>query len=214
MAAGMGIGIGVEVSLCLGLLSAGVHYVCTYRNIERVILVGPACSGKDYLRNKLHAMGLTIDVSVTTRPPRDDERPGYTYEYISLEEFIQKKATGELYESVEFGSKCYGTTMQSWIKSDVFIMSPDGVTENIRPEDRHECYIIYLDPPEDVLAQRWASRDDTPEEQRARMATDAAAFKNFFDYDYRISDPNYNAELLCREIKDMLQPTEPVHMSL
>ena len=45
----------------------------------KIILVGKAASGKDFLKHRLHKKGFTIGVSHTTRLPRNSEIDGEDY---------------------------------------------------------------------------------------------------------------------------------------
>lgn len=178
------------------------------RHVHRIIIVGPACSGKDHLRNafkRYYGSMDPIDVSVTTRQPRPGEEPGYTYEYISKKVFDDMCDQGAMYESVRFGDNCYGTLLASWIERKIFIMSPDGVVNNIKHEDRSSCYVVYLDPPENVLMERWTTRDIPLSEQRKRMDLDNMKFKDFMDYDYHVTDPCFDAHQLVVELDTMLK---------
>lgn len=191
-------------AVMVAMATAIGHYLVTYRTLDRIILVGPACAGKDYLRDTFDRHGVAIDVSVTTREPRNGEIPGYTYNYITDHEMDDLVRTKSLYEYVRFGDKQYGTLLTSWNTSKVFIMSPDGVTKNIRPEDRSHCYVVYLDPPEDVLAARWEARRDVTERVK-RVATDQVKFSGFIDYDLRITDPQVDTEELVGALLNRLE---------
>jgi guanylate kinase len=205
LVAGCAAGASVERFFGAALIAFWIRYACTCRSIKRVILVGRACAGKDYVRNKLYENGHTVDVGVTTRDKRPNEKDAYTYDFVSFDRFIEMVKDGEMYEHVKFGTNYYGTTMKSWSISDVFIMSPKGITDNVTPEDRKTSYVIYLDPPECVLQQRLESRGDSRDRMKARMAADDADFMNFTDYDYRITDPIFNVDHLCHDIAEMLR---------
>jgi len=56
---------------------------------NKVILVGCAGSGKDYLIDTFVSLGYKRGVSNTTRPKRAGEVEGLTYNYISEEDLVQ-----------------------------------------------------------------------------------------------------------------------------
>lgn len=163
------------------------------RKNKRIILVGHAASGKDYLAEKFVEAGFRKDISLTTRPMRDGEIPGVTYHFISDNDFTEALVKGKLYESVEFNGWKYGTTNDDWNNADVFIMTPSGIA-TITPEDRKECIVVYIEIPEEVRRQRMDLRSDADTTER-RVKADKKDFKGFIDYDYRINDPNFNASI-------------------
>jgi guanylate kinase len=160
------------------------------RQTKRIILAGHAASGKDYLAEHFVKEGYRKDVSLTTRPIRDGEVPGETYHYVSKDEFISAVANNKFYEHVEFNGWMYGTLMDDWMNADVFIMTPSGI-ETIKPEDRKDCIIVYIEIPEEVRRQRMDFRSDSDTTER-RLKADRMDFAGFIDYDYRINDPNFN----------------------
>lgn len=183
------------------------------RNRKRIILVGHAASGKDFLAAKFVEEGFRKDVSMTTRPMRDGEIPSVTYDYVTDKTFDNHAANNGFYESVIFNGWKYGTTMQNWNNADVFIMTPSGVT-HIKPEDRKDCIVVYIEIPEEIRIKRMNIRSDADTTER-RVQADRKDFKGFIDYDYRINDPNFNpsiwidlldkastSELSVRELSD------------
>lgn len=69
---------------------------------KRIILVGRAASGKDFIRKKFETRGFRYAVSYTTRPPREGEIDGSDYIFITDEEAQRMISSGEFYEYVEF----------------------------------------------------------------------------------------------------------------
>ena len=74
------------------------------------LVSGPSGSGKSTLCRRLEAEGeAEFSVSCTTRAPREGERHGSEYYFLSSEEFDQKVAAGELLEHAEVHGNRYGT---------------------------------------------------------------------------------------------------------
>ena len=111
---------------------------------RRIILCGCAASGKDYLIEEFVNKGYTKNVSFTSRPKREGEIEGKTYHYISEDSFSKMIKSGDLYEYKEFNNWYYGTTLDSWNNSDIFIMTPSGVN-SIKKSDREQSIVIFLD---------------------------------------------------------------------
>lgn len=178
------------------------------RQTKRIILVGHAASGKDYLANMFTEQGYTKDVSWTTREPRDGETPGYTYEYVSEGKFLDALDHGLFYEHTKHNDWLYGTLEISWMNSDVFIMNPHGVS-TIKPEDRRDCIIVYIEIPEDIRRERMDLRSDADTTER-RLKVDKEMFKGFIDYDYRINDPFFNANVWIDLLVKAARSKEPI----
>lgn len=163
----------------------------------RVILIGKAGSGKDYFRNFL-ADKEKLDVSYTSRPPREGEVDGYTYNFVSEEYFLKKAARGFFYEHLNFAGKFYGTSQQNWDTKSVFIMTPSGV-KFIKPEDLKTCIRVYFDIPQKFRVKRLQKRSDWDSVDR-RIKADEEDFKDFKDFDIRVTDPRFSAEKLYSTI--------------
>ena len=162
------------------------------RETKRIILVGHAASGKDYLAAKFVEKGFRKDISLTTRPMREGEIPGVTYHYVTKEIFLEAIDNGKFYEHVEFNGWMYGTSMDDWNNADVFIMTPSGVSQ-IPNSERENCVIVYLEIPEEIRRQRMDLRSDVDTTER-RLKADKKDFQGFINYDYRITDPNFDAD--------------------
>lgn len=160
---------------------------------KRVILVARGASGKDYFRDYL-AKRYKVDVSYTTRLPRKGEIEGYTYNYISEEDFENKYKSGFFLEAVSFNSWRYGTSKQNFRDKDVFIMTPSGV-KCIPKENREDCIVVFLDIDEDVRKERLSLRSDADSTDR-RLLADEKDFEGFSDFDLRITNPKFNCDYL------------------
>ena len=158
----------------------------TMEEHKRIILVGPAGSGKDFIRNKFREKGYKVDVSYTTRPPREGEENGIDYKFISAEQFAGRVYNGMFYECVQHGKFHYGTGLSEWQECDVFIMETDGV-KHITSYDRQNCLIIYVNTPFDTRLKRLRDRGWSDEKISDRVQVDHEKFRNFNNYDFEIS---------------------------
>lgn len=153
---------------------------------KRIILVGPTASGKTFIREKFRQRGFSIDVSYTTRNPRQGEQNGVDYNFISREDFQDMVMLNKFYEWVQYGDNFYGTGLDEWNTDDVFIMETDGI-KHIKPEDRFNCVIIYVNTPENIRVRRMGNRGWSNNIIQERIITDEKKFKNFDDYDFMIA---------------------------
>ena len=97
-----------------------------------IALMGKAGSGKDTVLRKL--MKLYPDklheiVSCTTRPPREGEKNGINYYFLSVDEFTKKILNGEMLEATMFNDWHYGTMKQALDseKWNIGVFNPDGI---------------------------------------------------------------------------------------
>jgi len=156
--------------------------------MSRIILVGSAGSGKDFLKKKFKERGFDCDISYTTRPIREGEVDGIDYHFISEPEFVNKFY--DIYEYAKHGDYLYGTGWWEWNNCDIFIMETHGILE-ITQEDRKNCFIIYLNPSLDIREKRLKERGWNEETIAHRFKTDNDKFRNFKDYDMNITNPNF-----------------------
>lgn len=133
------------------------------------VLTAPSCAGKDYLSKCLFEQfpGLfEMAVSCTTRPPREGEIDGKDYNFLSLEDFRQMQVSDRLLESVEFGSKCYGTSaneierIQSQGRFPVLIVEPVGAINiwNWCKENDQPAQFAFIDVDREVALERFLDR--------------------------------------------------------
>ena len=159
------------------------------KNKSRIIIIGPAASGKDFLKKKFKERGFELDVSYTSRPPREGEIDGVDYHFLTELEFIDK--INDFYESTKHGPYWYGTGQYEWDNYDVFIMETHGISEII-PEDRKNCFIIYLNPPHYIREERLKElRGWSVEQISHRTEMDNEKFSTFTDFDMEITNPDF-----------------------
>jgi hypothetical protein len=87
----------------------------------------------------------------------------------------------------------YGITNEEFEKSQVIIMTP-GEFNDISPEQRKDCFVVYLDIDRGVRESRLSNREDKNDSIKRRLDADEIDFQNFNDYDLKITDPDFNAD--------------------
>ena len=157
---------------------------------NKLILVGKAASGKDHLRKRLMDKGLNYGISHTTRPPRVGEVNGQDYHFVTEEEFLSIIDQGDMVEYQQFIGWYYGMATWEWDKADVIILNAEAL-EQLSPEVRKECTVIYLDIPLEVREQRMLERNDTDDNYKRRLQADEEQYKDFKNYDIKITNPDF-----------------------
>jgi dephospho-CoA kinase len=69
-------------------------------------------------------------------------------------------------------------------------MTPIGVS-HIKPEDRNDCTIFYIDIPSKVRRERLLNRYMPGDSIERRIEADAYDFSKFTDFDIKINNPNF-----------------------
>jgi len=159
-------------------------------NHKRIILVGKAASGKDYARKVFQRQGFKYAVSYTTRPPRPDEIDSIDYFFISQEEANRMIQENEFYEYVIFNGWVYGTSKKQFYEDDIFIMTPKGLS-HLSIEDRKQSVVFYFDINEETRLNRLKNRNMIGDSLERRLASDAEDFKDFNNYDIKITNSNF-----------------------
>jgi guanylate kinase len=156
----------------------------------KLAIVGAAATGKDYLRKRMMSRGFVYGVSCTTRPPRIGEVHGKDYYFISEEEFNVMINRGEFVEWQEFNGCRYGLTKQEFEQCDVMILNAEAVSL-LDKEHRNRLFVIYLDIPENIRRERLGKRNDKNDSIDRRIQADNEQFRNFFDFDCKITNENF-----------------------
>lgn len=156
----------------------------------KLILVGKAAAGKDFLKNRLVDKGFKPGISCTTRKPRHNEQDGVDYHFMTEELFKEKIDSGEMLEHMVFNNWYYGLTKDEFEHADVMIMSKEGL--DVLPKDyRDKCMVIYLDPPRMTRFERLEHRNDPNDTIDRRMRTDDEQFEDFKDYDLLVKNEDF-----------------------
>ncbi len=165
-------------------------------NKERYLLVvsGPSGAGKDTVVKKMLEKHPEIQVSVsaTTRKPREGERDGEHYYFLSHGEFERKIAAGEMLEHVNYCGNYYGTP-----KSEVDCRLENGVSvvliievvgaANIKKMYPESTLVFIMPPSVEELGNRLRGRGTESEEVIVRrMERAAEEMQRAGDYDYSV----------------------------
>jgi guanylate kinase len=160
-----------------------------------LVLSSPSGAGKTTIAHRLIAAdsGLTLSVSVTTRPPRQGEVDGRDYLFISPERFSAMMARGEFLEHAVVFGHSYGTprcpieealAAGRDVVADVDWQGAQQLTEKL-PCDLVAVFV--LPPSLDALRTRLLARaQDSASVVSTRMAKSAEETSHWSEYDYVI----------------------------
>jgi guanylate kinase len=178
-----------------------------------VILCGKSSSGKDLIKKKLIKNGFKGVITNTTRPPREGEKEGVNYYYLSDMEFKNRIANGEMIEyhkyNTEFGVWYYGSSANNidLNKHDyVIVLTLEGAEAYVNYFGAENCIIFYIDAPKSIREQRAKERGSfNQEEWDRRVKTDNADFsqdKVAHICNFRVDNYNKTIYNLIKEIKE------------
>jgi guanylate kinase len=156
----------------------------------KLIVVGKAAAGKDFLKQRLTGKGFKAGVSHTTRSPRPNETNGVDYNFVDVATFKAMISEGRFIEYMEFNGWFYGQTEEDFNGADIMIMSKDGL-DMLPSKYREQCVVIYLDSPMLTRLERLNDRNDNNDSIFRRMKTDDEQFENFKDYDIIIKNIDF-----------------------
>lgn len=175
--------------------------------IKIIAIFGKSGSGKDTIQKWLvnNGYGCGI-VSHTTRPPRDYEKDGIDYHFITNYKFAEKIYNGDMLEATEFNNWMYGTSIEALSKDkiNIGVFNPDGI-RCLLDERRIEVLPIYIVTSDKIRLLRNLKREKEPNcsEICRRFFTDDKDFQNI-EFEYLYFDNNKkrtNFETLINKIK-------------
>ena len=143
------------------------------RNGMLLCFVGPSGGGKTTYANRLlkDDSNFSFSVSLTTRPPRDGEKNGESYEFVSRDVFMQAVKNNELFEWEEVHGNCYGTRLSSVENAlkagrDLLLdIDIKGAFSFKRGFPQHTVVVFLTPPSADVLKERLKARAAISEEE-------------------------------------------------
>jgi guanylate kinase len=171
------------------------------------IISGPSGSGKSTLVKKLLELpGTVFSISATTRPPRESEREGEWYHFVSQEEFQRMVDADEFLEYARvFGKHSYGTP-RKWLEDarrrglDLVLEIDVQGAAQVQHKIPGSISILILPPSRAELEQRIRARgEDSEEEIRRRLQRAKEELLRYMDYDYVLV--NDDLERAGREVQ-------------
>lgn len=132
-----------------------------------VALMGEAGSGKDTILHSImekYPSYFNEIISCTTRPPREGEKEGVNYYFLSIDEFTKKVLNGDMLEATEFNDWHYGTDRESLTidKINIGVFNPEGV-RCLQEDDNIELYVFYVRAAGKQRLLRQLNREENPD---------------------------------------------------
>lgn len=150
------------------------------QKMNKIILVGEAASGKTYIAEHFEDIGISANLSVTTRPMRDGEEHMKSYNFMSNFRFNLNRLMLRFWEVKSFNGWKYGTLKSEWKNKQLFIFTPSGV-ETMSKKALSESSIFYIEVPENTRRERLMQRSDSDTVDR-RINADRQDFTKNSEY--------------------------------
>jgi guanylate kinase len=169
-----------------------------------LVLSSPSGAGKTTLSRLLleNDSGLSLSISMTTRPRRAGERDGVDYVFVDDAIFDAAVKNGELLEHATVFDHRYGTPRAPVIEilargRDVLFDIDWQGTQQIREKARDDLVSIFVLPPSHVeLERRLRMRAQDPDDVVAkRMAKASDEISHWPEYDYVIVNDDLGGAL-------------------
>ena len=177
------------------------------------VVSGPSGAGKDTLVEGLRQRRDTLrySISATTRGPREGERHGEHYFFVTLEEFGSLLAGGKLLESREYNGNLYGTP-RDYVEESL----AEGYDVVIKPEVNgalavrtafSDAVLIFVVPDRfSHLRERLlARRTETNEEIARRLEIATREMKFIRRFDYIVVNEQDRPEQAVRDLEAIFQ---------
>jgi guanylate kinase len=170
-----------------------------------VVISGPSGVGKTTLLRKLLAAfpDLVPSVSATTRPPRQGERDGLDYHFLSPEEFERRRAAGEFLECCQvYGRQhWYGTLVDevaprlaagSWVVLEIDVEGTLSILEKYP-----EAITIFVEPshPDQLLERLRGRGTESPEAMARRLEVARRELLEAHRYRHRVVNEDVDEAL-------------------
>lgn len=181
-----------------------------------IVISGPSGAGKTTVLRRLfqRCPELSASVSATTRPPRQGERDGVDYHFLSAEEFQRRRAAGDFLECFQvFGRDYWYGTLESEVspslaagKSIVLEVDVQGAMAVL--ERYPQAITIFVCPSSlEELERRLRERGTESQEwQERRLAAARRELDSAQRYQHRVV--NDDVDRAVQEICDILRSGE------
>ena len=173
------------------------------------VISGPSGSGKGTILNKvIDGENVSLSISATTRQPRNGEKNGVHYHFMTREKFLSEIENNNVLEYNEYCGNLYGTLkseVESLLVSGKDVILEIDVNGAKQIAKSRECVRVFILPPSmNVLRNRLAMRGtETDETLNNRINQAHNEINEAYDYDYVVV--NDELEDAVKKIRSILE---------
>ena len=187
-----------------------------------VIISGVAGAGKDTIKKELIKRMENVESmpSFTSRPMRDGDVPGETYNFVTKEEFEEMIKKDEFYEYDIHHNNYYGVSkkilneklkMGKIIVKDVDVNGTENLIRLLKNETR--IVTIFLRVPKEELKRRLENRIDKPGPEEVILRLNRFDYEeskiSLYDYVLKNNDLEKTVQIIMSIIKNEESLTNP-----
>ncbi len=174
------------------------------------VVSAPSGTGKTTLCRMIvdDIQRAVFSVSITSRPPRPGEKPGYDYVFVDKEDFKQRAQSGEMLEWAKVHGHYYGTSkelVRSALEQDKYVILDIDVQGGIQIKKIFPAAVlVFVMPPSmEELKRRIENRkSETAEEIEKRLQNARDEMEKAPEYDYLVI--NSDIDKAVSEIKSII----------
>jgi guanylate kinase len=172
-----------------------------------VIISGPSGSGKTTVCKQLEKYPrVEKSISVTTRPPRHNEKNGESYYFVSNTEFENMIEEGKFAEYAKYCGYYYGTLLsnlkEALQRNVVYLLEIDVQGALQIMEKFPDVMSIFILPPDQkTLSQRLTQRNTNEQQDmalRLKVAEYELEFKDRYSYSVVNDDLDVTLSTICK----------------
>jgi guanylate kinase len=167
-----------------------------------ILLIGASASGKTEAAKLLHVKyGIVKAITHTSRTPREGERNGVDYFFVSKEEFLKLLSKDFFVEHALYNGNYYGCSKNQIDDGRCVVVEPNGLRSFLALKD-HSIVTFFLEATEATREKRMLLRGDKLESILRRLEIDRKDFalENIAPTDYRIMTDDKSLEEVVDDI--------------
>lgn len=167
-----------------------------------IIISSPSGAGKTTITKKIlkKIKKSYLSISCTTRKPREGERDGVDYFFISKKKFINYKKNNKFLEHAKVYGNFYGTLKSQVLKNtkedNIVLFDVDWQgARSIKKKINKNCYSFFLLPPSrKILKERLLKRHiNDPFNALKRFSSAKKDIAHWIEYDFVFINDNLNS---------------------
>lgn len=177
-----------------------------------IIISSPSGAGKTTITKKIlkKIKKSHLSISCTTRKPREGEKNGVDYYFVSKKKFINLKKNNKFLENAKVYDNLYGTLKSQVLKkikeNNIVLFDVDWQgARSIKKKLNNNCYSFFLLPPSrKILKERLLKRHtNDPFNALKRFSLAKKDIEHWIEYDFVFINDNLNecANNILKKIK-------------
>lgn len=174
------------------------------------VVSGPSGAGKSTVCKEVRKiLGINLSISATSRKPREGEKDGVDYYFLTVDEFEKKIQAGEFLEYAKVHNNYYGTLkseVEKRLENGEKIILEIDVQGGVQVKEKFPDaqLIFFKTPTKEDLEKRLRGRQTDSEEIIAlRLKNSLAELE--YEEKYEVTIINREIEQACRDLINIIE---------